>query len=174
MGIAKKELDDQTDLVNRGLSRRPILFPIEARIAEAEAKKRQLQSDLLRSQQDVARADQTMIELRTNRRTEILTQLKETQENLEQIQRKIAAAGSLARNSETEVQRHSGEAQPVYSILRRAGAGLRELTASETTPIEPGDIVRIVLSTRDRTSQAGTDADPRAANLPTQLTQATR
>ena len=150
MGIAKRELEEQTDLVNRGLSRRPVLFPIDSRLAEAEARKRQLQSDILKNAQDIARADQVAAELATTRRTEILDQLKEARANIEQARQKIATDQRIVDHSDGEVQRRSGEAIPTYAILRRDGERVRERSVSETARVEPGDIVRVVIPTRPR------------------------
>ncbi|WP_053225622.1 polysaccharide biosynthesis/export family protein, partial [Methylobacterium indicum] len=148
IAVAKKELEDQTDLVSRGLSRRPVLFPIESRLAEAEGKKRQLHSDMLKNAQDVTRAEQTAVELRTTRRTEILDQIKEAQGNLEQVRQKIAGNGRVVEHATGEVARRTGEAQPAYAILRREGDRMRERAVAETAPVAPGDIVRVVLAGR--------------------------
>ncbi len=141
IAVAKKELEDQTDLVSRGLSRRPVLFPIESRLAEAEGKKRQLHSDMLKNAQDVTRAEQTAVELKTTRRTEILDQIKEAQGNLEQVRQKIAGNGRVVEHATGEVARRTGEAQPAYAILRREGDRMRERAVAETAPVAPGDIV---------------------------------
>lgn len=162
MAIAKKELEDQTDLVNKGLSRRPILFPIEARHAEAEAKKRQLQSDMLKNAQDVARAEQTAGELRTNRRTEILDQLKEARANLEQTRQKIVTDQRIVDHSDGEFRVRSGEAVPTYAVLRREGDRLRERSVPETARVEPGDVVRVMLPPR-RAPGALPETGPTAA-----------
>jgi polysaccharide export outer membrane protein/exopolysaccharide production protein ExoF len=162
MAIAKKELEDQTDLVNKGLSRRPILFPIEARHAEAEAKKRQLQSDMLKNAQDVARAEQTAGELRTNRRTEILDQLKEARANLEQTRQKIVTDQRIVDHSDGEFRVRSGEAVPTYAVLRREGDRLRERGVPETARVEPGDVVRVMLPPR-RAPGALPETGPTAA-----------
>lgn len=162
MAIAKKELEDQTDLVNRGLSRRPVLFPIDSRLAEAEGRKRQLQSDILKNAQDIARSDQVAAELGTTRRTEILDQLKEARANIEQARQKIATDQRIVDHSDGEVQRRSGEAVPTYAILRREGERVRERSVSETARVEPGDIVRVVIPTRPR-AQPLLDGTPTAS-----------
>lgn len=162
MAIAKKELDDQTDLVSKGLSRRPILFPIESRHAEAEAKKRQLQSDMLKNAQDMARADQTAEELRTNRRTEILDQLKDARANLEQARQKIITDQRIVDHSDGEFRVRSGEALPAYAILRRDGDRMRERSVPETARVEPGDVVRVALPPR-RVPASTAEPGPTAA-----------
>ncbi len=158
IAVARHEIETQTDLVNRGLSRRPILFPIESRLAEAEAKQRQLQSDLLRNAQDVARAEQTAAELRATRQTELLDQIKAAQAGLEQARERLATNIRIVNHSDTEVQRRSGEAQPRYTILRREGDRLRERPAVETARVEPGDIVRVTLQTQARGAPRPSDA----------------
>lgn len=163
MAVAKKELEDQTELVNRGLARRPLLFPIDSRLAEAEGKVRQLQSDILKNAQDIKRAEQAAIDLRTNRQTEILDQLKEAQGNLEQIRQKLATDTRMVTQTDGEVQRRSGEARPVYSILRREGDAMQERPVTETTTVLPGDIVRVVLPGRGQGAEALPAAGPTAA-----------
>jgi protein involved in polysaccharide export with SLBB domain len=163
MAIAKRELDDQTDLVSKGLSRRPVLFPIEARHAEAEAKKRQLHSDILKNAQDIARAEQTAEELRTNRRIEILDQLKEARANLEQARQKIITDQRIVDHSDGEFRVRSGEAVPTYAILRRDGDRMRERPVPETTRVEPGDIVRVQLPPRRGGPAAHAEPGPTAA-----------
>lgn len=162
IAVAKKELEDQTDLVSRGLSRRPVLFPIESRLAEAEGKKRQLHSDMLRNAQDVTRAEQTAVELKTARRTEILDQIKEAQGNLEQVRQKIAGNGRMVDHASGEVARRTGEAQAAYTILRREGDRMQERPAAETAAVEPGDIVRVVLTGRGQLPPTAAPTPPLA------------
>ncbi|MCJ2034856.1 polysaccharide biosynthesis/export family protein [Methylobacterium sp. J-068] len=160
MAIAKRELEDQTDLVSKGLSRRPVLFPIEARHAEAEAKKRQLHSDILKNAQDIARAEQTAEELRTNRRIEILDQLKEARANLEQARQKIVTDQRIVDHSDGEFRVRTGEAVPTYAILRRDGDRMRERGVPETARVEPGDVVRVVLPPRRAPGAPGAISEP--------------
>lgn len=164
MAVAKRELDEQMDLVNKGLSRRPLLFPIEARLADTEAKRRQLEADILKNGQDIARAEHLASELRSNRRAEIMAQLKEVREAVQQAEQRIANDGLLADQSGAEVMRQSGEASTIYSILRTENRVLVERPATETSEIEPGDIIRIVVPTQARQAVAtGNAAAPAPA-----------
>jgi hypothetical protein len=153
IGNAKRELTDQSELVAKGLARRPVLFSIEQRVAEAEAKKRQLSSDQLRNAQEILKAEQASRELRTNRHAEIMSLLSETEAELQKIEQRLSTASQLAKNAETEMMKSGGEVQPIYAILRQQGGVLREQAAQEDTEVLPGDIVRITLLSREQIAQ---------------------
>jgi len=153
IGNAKRELTDQSELVAKGLARRPVLFSIEQRVAEAEAKKRQLSSDQLRNAQEILKAEQASRELRTNRHTEIMSLISETETELMQLEQRIATANQLAKNAEMEMMKSGGEVLPVYAILRQQGGALQEQEAQESTEVRPGDIVRVTLLSREQVAQ---------------------
>jgi polysaccharide export outer membrane protein/exopolysaccharide production protein ExoF len=156
LAVAQRELATQKDIVDRSLAPVVRLFPIETRVADAEAKKRQLQADLLKTSQDLVRLDQTLRSAPEQRRSEILAEIKDTETKLQEARHRLSTAQAQGQSADLALARDSGEGHPSFSILRDEGSGLEERPATETTLVRPGDILRVRLE-KGPASSAGLD-----------------
>jgi exopolysaccharide production protein ExoF len=117
-----------------------------------ETNKLELDTALLRARQDISKADRDMIELGSKRRDLILVDLRETDAKVVDSQGKLAAARKLLDESrEFANQFAAGGVRErtmttSYSIVRGSGANSTETTVSETDPVEPGDVLKVLVS----------------------------
>lgn len=147
--LTRKELEGITSLVSRGLAAAPRQLEMERLASRMEGDRLRLETELLRVRQDISRADISLIETRNKRTNEASANLRETQTKLEQSIVKMETAERLMRESSVTfpsllaTRRPGGKSQPVYRIVRRTDGPPKEMTASETTPVEPGDTVKV-------------------------------
>ena len=103
----------------------------------------------MRVKQDISKTDIDILELRNKRTNDVTVELASVRSRLEDIGRKLDTAEKLIYESEVIAprflaeRRRNSRVQPSYTIVRRNGGTVSELTASETTAVEPGDTVRV-------------------------------
>ena len=130
---------------------------MEREITKLESERLRGETSLLRAQQEVSRAEIAIIDLRTQRTQNLAAEIRDTQAELDQLERQLETAASLVEDAQTGDLFGGTEGtprlRPAFSILRTgADGGSVELTAEETTPIEPGDAIKVEL----RREPAGT------------------
>jgi hypothetical protein len=124
---------------------------IERALMAVESKKREIQNEVLRVRQVQLETDATIQKLQDPRAAEVIKDLNEVEAEVDLLTTKIKTAEGLVREAENEEVLSDGsslerEIQVSYSILRERDGDLREEPASETTPLNPGDIVRVTRS----------------------------
>lgn len=122
---------------------------MEREITKVEAERLRSETSLLRARQEVSRAEILIVEHRTRHAEGIANEIRDTQAQLDQLDRRIETATRLVENAvagSPVLDNVASRLRPAFSILR-AGADGRpvELAAEETTPIEPGDAVKVEL-----------------------------
>ena len=118
----------------------------------------------MRVKQDISKTDIDILELRNKRTDDVTVELASVGNRLEDISRKLDTAEKLIYESEVIAPRFlAGERrmQPKYTIVRQNGGTASELTASETTAVEPGDTLKVELSLPDDPSDDARVASPR-------------
>ena len=147
--LVKKELQNISALVAKGLSVAPRQLALERLQAQIEGDRLRVGTALLKAKQEISRTDISMLELHNKRTNTASLQLRETQAKLDEAMRKIATAKSLI--SETGVfaaqalsqRERLRTAQPVYTIIRQRGGEVAEFNATETTRVMPGDTIKV-------------------------------
>lgn len=133
---------------------------LERQITALEGQRLQGETSLLRAQQEVSRAEIAIIELRSQRTQNLAGEIRDTQAQLDQLERRIDTATSLVEDAELGSPK-GGEAgrsrlRPLYSIVRVGADGQPvEVKAEETTPIEPGDAIKVELRRGQPVNQSG-------------------
>ncbi|HMQ92209.1 MAG TPA: polysaccharide biosynthesis/export family protein [Amaricoccus sp.] len=123
---------------------------LERQITALEGQRLQGETSLLRAQQEVSRAEIAIIELRSQRTQSLAGEIRDTQGQFDQLERRIDTATSLVEDAEISSPL-DGEAgrprlRPLYSIVRAGADGQPvEFEAEETTQIEPGDAIKVEL-----------------------------
>lgn len=144
-----KELSQVNGLVSRGLAPAPRQFAVEQSVAAFESNRVDVQVARLRALQDLSRADREIIDLRARRRSDILTEAAEVRARLAAVTEKMRTATGLIHQAEVRsplaMAAASVEEQPTYVLSRRVDDGARTLDAVETSPVEPGDVVRVLV-----------------------------
>jgi protein involved in polysaccharide export with SLBB domain len=154
LAIVNREADEIRSLRTRGLVTSARDFTVASAAAEIEARLRELQTQILRAQQDVALAGQAITRLRDERRLELLADLERTEAGIVEAHRRIQTATGLLEeaNAASEASGLMSPAQqlrgPDYVVIRQAGDQIQELPASDATPLLPGDIIRVIPPSR--------------------------
>ena len=147
--LMQKELQGVSTLVESGLATSPRQMALQRALAQLQGERLTEETSLLRARQEISRTDISLQELQNNRTNEATVALRDTQAQLEDLDQKINTAGKLLRETETTeprlaALRDSAErAGPTYTIIRQSGDEVTELSATETTPVEPGDTVKV-------------------------------
>jgi polysaccharide export outer membrane protein/exopolysaccharide production protein ExoF len=147
--LIKEELDTVTTLLQAGLSNAPRRMDLERQIARTEGERLRVESGLLRAKQEISKAEISIVELRTGRTRDVRVELRESQSKLEELGRRIETASQLvdaaaAASPYVIDSDDSGRmAEPVYYLVRRVNDQTTELQVDETTPVQPGDTVKV-------------------------------
>lgn len=149
IGLARKELDTINGLMERGLVSSPRQLALEQMVAQLESARLDSQVAISRARQDIARNERAILDLKTQRQSTVLADLREAQIRLAHLEEKAATArGLLADTAFTAPQlvRRQKEAErlaPVYTLVRASAQGSREITVAETDPVLPGDVLKV-------------------------------
>ena len=150
IALVRKELDNISSLVSRGLSYTARQLQLEQNVAQLVSTRVDVDLSAVRTRQDISKAERDIVDLGHERRDDILTDLRKTEARLAELTQKAATAESLIRDSEVTAplavdQRIDAETQPpILTILRRGDDGaVRETTVQEGDPIEPDDTIKV-------------------------------
>ena len=147
--LIQKELAGVSSLVQKGLAVAPRELSLERTVAQMQSDRLAAETSLLRARQEMSRTDIAILELNNRHANEVAESLRDTQIQLDEVVRKANTARQLLYETEVTAptllasRERSERAKPVYKIVRTTAAGTQELTAEETTPIEPGDTVKV-------------------------------
>ncbi|RUX51230.1 hypothetical protein EOA22_30195 [Mesorhizobium sp. M7A.F.Ca.US.014.04.1.1] len=107
------------------------------------------ETSLLRVRQEISKTDIEILNLGNSQASEVAAALRETQLQLNEVTSKANTAVQLLHDTEVTapallaLRERAERAKPIFKIVRTTDSGSQELTAEETTPIEPGDTVKI-------------------------------
>ena len=147
--LAKKELDNVSGLVAKGLVVSSRQLALEQNVAQLESNRSDLDLLVLRAQQDLAKAGREKTDLRDRRRTETLTDVTQISGQIATNVEKIRTARALANNYEQKGAREiaAAAADPLPSLqflITRDEKG-QKITkfVAEDAIVEPGDTLRV-------------------------------
>jgi polysaccharide export outer membrane protein/exopolysaccharide production protein ExoF len=171
LSLIRKELESVGSLVSKGLAIVPRQFSLERAEAEIEGSRLELETALLRARQDVSRTERDILEFRNKRHNEMLAELRQTQEKLEDSVRRTSTAQKLLGESDQFAAQFAtagseeDDIEILYSIVRKLNGTLVEKPATETSSVEPGDLVkvRIIKRRQEQISSRLTPAQPAEA-----------
>lgn len=149
VALARKELDSIVALVQRGLSISPRQLALEQTVAQMESARLDNVLAISRSRQDISRNERMVLDLKNQRQTGVLADLRETQTKLAKIGEKAETMRNLITDSEVIAPRMLDQAQadrrrnPVFALVRQGQDGGQEITATESDVIEPGDVLKV-------------------------------
>lgn len=152
-GIAavKEELGSVQALARKGLASAPRRLELERNLAQTMGDRLRLESSLMRVKQDIARGEINILELKTKRTNDVTIELAGIGGKLESLSRRADTLQKLIY--ETEVlapkslfdQRRTSKLLASYTIIRQHKGMFSEISASETTLLEPGDTLKLDL-----------------------------
>jgi polysaccharide export outer membrane protein len=150
-------LDDINTLYGKGLQRRSELLSLQALIATNEGELREAGARNARAARAMEEARRDLEALDTNRRVQ-------AEQDLAELDKQIATAQIEADAAKTSIEQMTGvpaelaakgtETELVYTIMRNKQGQSTSVDATETTRLEPGDVVRISVRPRSPTEPA--------------------
>ncbi len=148
--FVKKELDNISSLVEKGLAVSPRQLGLERTMAQMEGDRLRLETLLLKARQDISRTDISILEASNKRATEITVDLRETEAKLEQTTSKFRVADKLLYDAQVSAPALAGgrrreQPQPVFSIVRDVKGATEEVPATERAQVQPGDTIKVYL-----------------------------
>ncbi|MER9952269.1 polysaccharide biosynthesis/export family protein [Mesorhizobium sp. M0047] len=147
--LIQKELAGVSALVQKGLAVAPRELSLEGTVAQMQGDKLAAETSLLRVRQEISKTDIEILNLNNQHANEVAGTLRETQSQLNEVTSKADTAAQLLHETAVTapallaLKQRSESAKPIFKIVRTTDTGTKELTAAETTPIEPGDTVKI-------------------------------
>jgi len=150
ISLAREELEGIGDLAERGLVVNERVLSLERSIADLEGKVLDMETAALRAKQDIAEATQDATTLTSERDSEVARELQETEAALEEINLKILTSNQLmteALSHGPDVASAAAEPQVSYAIVRTVEGEPQETAVEETTPVQPGDVVKVEVET---------------------------
>jgi protein involved in polysaccharide export with SLBB domain len=151
-----KELAGVTQLVEKGLSASSRQFGLERLVAQISSEQLNIETGLLKAQQEISRTEVSIDEAQNNSRIEVASLLRATEAELKDVQTRYATSKKLLYDSEvvfprvlTSRQREAAKDEPKYAIVRTVDGKTEEIQADETTEVLPGDTVKVDLPVPD-------------------------
>ena len=147
--LAKLELNSTTGLIAKGLAVSSRQLAASQNVTQLETSKLDVELAILKAQQELSKADRDILDLRNQRRSEILSSASEIRSKLSSNAEKSATARALVSNIESQAPQIAASLgidagrMPTYAITRAAGGGSQTFSVSETDPVEPGDVVQV-------------------------------
>ncbi|MGO4836143.1 sugar ABC transporter substrate-binding protein, partial [Rhizobiaceae sp. 2RAB30] len=142
----KGELADVGGLADKGLVVNTRVSGLERSVAEIESRLLDIGTSSLRAKQDINKATQDEVNLRNDRTAEIAAELQSVDADLEAANLKIAMYSNLmaeALSISPDAGAGADAPPPQFVILRSLDGEPKEIEADETTPVLPGDVVKV-------------------------------
>jgi exopolysaccharide production protein ExoF len=147
LALLKQELSKTTSMVQQGLAIAPREYTLRETELETEGRRMDLDTAVLRAKEDIAKADQVIVELRNKTRSEIQADLADADQKLQETAARITTSMTIVGH---EADRLNGAATGFADgptaclILRPDGGQQKRIVADETTRIEPGDTIEVL------------------------------
>lgn len=139
-----------TSLVERGLARTSRVNEVARALAELEARMLALETQVLAAEQQLSEAARDEIELVSQRRVTVVTELQDARTSLTRVETRLEVAEALfaeaARFAATlsDIADQDDEVRPTFVITRQQEDGARPpFVAGPSTTVLPGDVLEV-------------------------------
>lgn len=158
----KKELANAKSMVERGIALPSRQADLERTLRAYHANRLDLVTAIMRARQNIAETTRNLEGLYDKQQSEVATDLQSEQAALDQLALKRDTTQKLLLNALSEGMGSGGGGVTLaFTVTRRSGDTVSEIPASESTFLQPGDVVRVLRKT-SQTSQAS----PQVTDLP--------
>ena len=146
-----KSVEDQLvsvkTLVQKGLTLSSRQMDLQRLLTTYRADKLDLVTAIMRGRQAISETTRNLEGLADARRSEIATEAQSERANLDQLKMKRELAQKLLIEglAASDDTKNPGDELPLtFTVSRRSEGQINQFPASETTALEPGDVVRVV------------------------------
>jgi len=150
--LYKRELDKTAKLVDKGLVVSSRSLGLETTLADTQADLLDLDAASLRAKQEMNKAALDTIDLKNERKSKIALDMQETKSKLDENTLQIKMYSQLMTealvNAPNATQLTGVDAAKLvsYTIVRTVAGKVAEIPASESTNVQPGDLVKVAVT----------------------------
>lgn len=146
LSLMQQELSSTTNLVQRGLAIAPRAYELRQTQLQTEGRRLDVDTAILRAKEDVAKADQAMIELRNKTHDDAETELAQVEQKLRETSARMTHETTIAGSDAALRSSNGGTADDPAAmclILRRSGGISNRIEGNEDAAVEPGDTIEV-------------------------------
>lgn len=169
----RKELTTVKGMVERGIALPTRQSDLERTLRSYNGNRLDLVTAIMRARQNIAETTRNLDGLSDKQRTDVASELQSEQANLDQQKLKRETTQKLlieALSGDAATPVEAGATVLAFSVTRQEGLAVKEISASESTVLQPGDVVRILR----KVPAAPTDAMALPVGRPAQSEQASQ
>lgn len=149
LASAKAEAVDNRQRVSKGVSNSGRSLPLERAVAQIEREKKELDSAVLRTSQQIVLYRREIFDLIANRKSTALSDLQTLKALTKETEEKAETAKRLLQSGREDLQDRADPTKPDdlhvrYLLVRQMNGISEEVEAAETTPVPPGSIVKVL------------------------------
>jgi polysaccharide export outer membrane protein len=148
----QKELDAVGQLVERGIATMSRRSELRRELADIKARRLDEGIQIMRVRQTLSDATRQEVGIRDQHETSVATELQTAEADLARLKAREEAVRQTQLAGAGEASEESFK--PWFTIVRQSAGSPREFVASESTPLLPGDVLKV---------EVGEESGPRAA-----------
>jgi exopolysaccharide production protein ExoF len=152
--LVQADLDKVDTLAEKGLAISSRRLTLEQRTADLQAALLDIDTASLKAKQDINKAGQDETNLQNDWDAQLAQELQNTEQELDTLALKLGTSRSLMsealmQSADAAILKDGLSAANIaYTILRTVEGKAEQVPATETTPVLPGDIVKVELSVK--------------------------
>jgi chromosome segregation ATPase len=142
----ERELVQVRKLESRGLAPSARVYALERTALAADSKRKEVQTEMLKVSERVASTEASIRRLQDTDGRELLAELNGVDGELENVIGKLGTAEDLIQQLQIDgapAASHNEEIEVTYSLLRERDGQLVEEVTAETSPVRPGDVIKV-------------------------------
>ncbi len=150
--LVQGDLSKVDTLAEKGLAISSRRLALEQRAADLQAALLDIDTASLKAKQDINKASQDETNLTNDREAQLAQELQNTEQELDTLALKLGTSRdlmseALMQSTEAATLKSGLSATNIgYSILRTVNGKTEQIRATETTPVLPGDVVKVEAS----------------------------
>jgi polysaccharide export outer membrane protein/exopolysaccharide production protein ExoF len=145
--LVNQELQDAQNLLQKGLTQRPRVLELQRVLAELRGEEAQSRAFLARARQNIGKIQEEIAEHQAQFKEDVVQQLTDTEAQLRELAQHRQSSRDLVMATQRRIPLAQGplsfDERTKFRIRRSTADGMTEIEASETTPVQPGDVVVI-------------------------------
>ncbi len=142
-----EDRDNVDSLADKGLALAQRKLSLEQRVADVQSSLLDIDTASLKAKQDVSKATQDETNLRDDWDAELAQELQNTEAEIDALTLKLGTSRDLMTEALTQsseaAQLAEQSANITYTIIREKDGQPAEIAATETTPVLPGDVIKV-------------------------------
>lgn len=156
--MKRKRVENLQGLAKRGTVNQAVLIQAQSELAQSEERLQEVQSTILAAKDRASKYEQELERHRLRIESDYEKDLASTQADTERAIRESNGAISVARSMVHALSSSSSTDTVRFKIFRRTNGTQRIFDADESTPLEPGDLIKVTPTT----TEIGTTVSARA------------